>query len=76
MGLFDVGEGSATYRLTEVGKRRVEMQNGTGFELQILMKLDQQGPSTPSEIARYLQTYDTEKVRLTLTELKKKGCVA
>jgi hypothetical protein len=76
MGLFDLGEGSSTYRLTEVGKKRIEMQNGTGFELQILTKLDQQGPSTPAEIARYLQTFDTDKIRLTLTELKKKGCVA
>jgi DNA-binding MarR family transcriptional regulator len=73
---FGFGSGEAsTYRLTEVGKQRIEMQNGTGFELQILQKLDQQGPSTSSEVARYIQTYDQEKVKMTLRELKQKGCI-
>ena len=71
---FGSGEAS-TYRLTEVGKRRVEMQNGTGFELMILKTLDEKGPSTASELARAMQTYDVDKVRIVLKELKSKGCI-
>jgi len=74
---FGFGSGEiSTYRLTEVGKQRVEMQNGTGFELMILTKLNQNGPSTASELARAMQTYDTDKVKIVLKELKAKGCVA
>jgi hypothetical protein len=74
---FGFGSGEAsTYRLTEVGKQRIEMQNGTGFELMILTKLNQNGPSTSAEIARAMQTYDTDKVKIVLKELKQKGCVA
>ena len=74
---FGFGSGEAsTYRLTEVGKQRVEMQNGTGFELMILTKLNQNGPSTISELARAMQTYDSDKVKIVVRELKQKGCVA
>lgn len=69
-------QGTITYRLTEVGKMRVEQQEGTGFELGILKVLDQHGPSTPAEVARHMNTFDTDKVKFVCKELKKKGIVA
>lgn len=60
--------------ITEVGVDRIEKQLGTGYELRILQKLQDNGSMSLGEIAT-ATGYDLEKVKAITWELKEKNCV-
>jgi len=69
-----MGKKKVVVSLTEIGKNRVESQQGTGYEIRILQYLDEYGPSTFAEISRGTN-YDFEKVKAVCWELKEKQCL-
>lgn len=76
MTMFGTEGGTRTWRLTPIGERKLEMQLGTGIEMRILRALKENGPSTHSEIARTIQTFDFEKVKIVLGDMKSKEWVS
>lgn len=84
MGIFDslggnIGGGSSegkVAKLTPVGEQRLQMNNGSGKELDILRALKEMGPSTPAEIGRRIQDYDTDRIKHVLGELRSKEAVS
>jgi len=83
MGIFDdlksnIGgsEGGRVVKLTPVGEQRLQTNNGTGKELDILRALKEMGPSTPPEIGRRIQDYDTDRIKHVLSDLRGKEAVS
>jgi len=60
--------------ITEIGIDRVEKNLGTGKELRIMQKLQENGPMTFGEIAQSTG-FDIETVKAVTWELKSKDCI-